>query len=177
MPPRVPIDDRRLIACLFVEGVPQREIARRTGRSKSAVARTIRVFRNGGSLADSKRPGRPRASTEEDDLLIIAASVADPFMTAEEIRKELALNISAKTIRRRLKEIGLRSCMAAQKPHLTTKQRKERLEFANSLKGWTVDDWSEVIFSDESSFSTRWDQKCRVWRPVNCRYGYPFFCV
>ncbi|KAK8786936.1 hypothetical protein V5799_023289, partial [Amblyomma americanum] len=73
------------------------------------------------------------------------------------------------TIRRRLLEAGLQSCVAAQKPHLTEKQRKERLAFAQAVEQWSVEDWGEVVFSDESTCSTRWDLQRRVWRPLDCR--------
>ncbi|KAH7953426.1 hypothetical protein HPB49_008108 [Dermacentor silvarum] len=32
---------------------------------------------------------------------------------------------------------------------------------------WTI---GKLRFSDESTFTTRWEQKQRVWRPVNTRY-------
>lgn len=172
MPPRVPIKERRLIARLFTEGVPQREICRRTGRSKTAVTRIIKAFRDDeGRLSDAKHSGRRRCTEQEDDMLIVAAAVADPFLNAREIREELGLDISCDTIRRRLKEAGLESRVAAQKPHVTERQRQQRLDFAREFQQWTVDDWSQVIFTDESTFCTRWDQKRRVWRPWNCRYG------
>lgn len=173
MPPRVPIKERRLIARLFTEGVPQREICRRTGRSKTAVTRIIKAFRDDeGRLSDAKHSGRRRCTEQEDDMLIVAAAVADPFLNAREIREELGLDISCDTIRRRLKEAGLESRVAAQKPHVTERQRQQRLDFAREFQQWTVDDWSQVIFTDESTFCTRWDQKRRVWRPWNCRYGW-----
>lgn len=60
--------------------------------------------------------------------------------------------------------------VAAQKPHLTTKQREERLNLARAFEHWTAEEWREVIFTDQSTFSTRSDQKQRVWRPLNSRY-------
>ncbi|KAH6948867.1 hypothetical protein HPB50_026618 [Hyalomma asiaticum] len=118
------------------------------------------------------RLGRPRVSGEED-ALIIAAAVADPFLNAKEIKQELGLHMSSDTVRRRLKEAGLQNCAAAQKPFLTDNQRRQRLEFARAYKGWGVDEWSQVIFTDESTFCTRWDQQQRVWRPLNCSRRLP----
>lgn len=172
MPPRVPEHERRYIARLFVERVPQKEIRRLTGRSKSAVARVVKAFRDDrGRIADAHRSGRPRISGEEEDKLIIAAVVADPFLSAKEIKNELGLHMSCDTIRRRLKEAGLRNCVAAQKPFLTENQRAQRLEFARAYEHWGVEEWCQVIFTDESTFCTRWDQQQSVWRPLNCRYG------
>ncbi|KAH7983393.1 hypothetical protein HPB52_011596 [Rhipicephalus sanguineus] len=96
--------------------------------------------------------GRPRATTEEE---------ADPFQSAEDIREALSLTVSSETVRRRLSELGLQSFVAAQKPCLSDSQLQERLMFATAMKDWTTEEWGDVIFSDESTFSTRWDQRKR----------------
>ncbi|KAL3198753.1 hypothetical protein MRX96_044288 [Rhipicephalus microplus] len=43
-------------------------------------------------------------------------------------------------------------------------------KFASDHSTWNVDDWKQVLFSDELTFTTRWYQKRRVWQPVNTRY-------
>ncbi len=49
----------------------------------------------------------------------------------------------------------------ATKPLLNQRQRQKRLTWAVEKKNWTVDQWSKVLFSDESKFSF---QGPRVWR-------------
>lgn len=103
------------------------------------MSRAIRAYREDqGRLADAQRSGRSRVTTEEEDQLIVAAVVADPFLSAKEIREALRLDASAKTIRRRLQVAGVRSCVAAQKPHLTDKQRQARLDFARAVEQWSA---------------------------------------
>ncbi|KAH7947704.1 hypothetical protein HPB52_015220 [Rhipicephalus sanguineus] len=141
----------------------------------SAVNRIIQAYRSeDGRLKDAARPGRSRCTLEESDRLIVAAAVADPFQSAQQIKTALDLQVGVETIRRRLREAGLHGFIAAQKPHLTERQRRQRLEFARAHEHWTVEDWEEVIFSDESTFCSRWDQELHVWRPYKCRYdpGY-----
>lgn len=169
MAPRVPVEDRKLITRLFLEGLPQRVICQRTGRSKTAVSRIIRAFRDEGRVADAQRSGRPRVTQNVEDELIVAAVVTDPFLNAREIRDELSLEVSTPTIRRRLKEAGLSNCVAAKKPFLTGRQCQQRLQFAQEHQDWSQEEWGTVIFSDESTFCTRWDQQQRVWRPLNSR--------
>lgn len=139
--------------------------------------RIIQAFRDDGRFTDIERSGRPRATTEEEDRLITAAIVADPFQSAEDIREALSLTVSSETVRRRLSELGLQSFVAAQKPCLSDSQLQERLMFATAMKDWTTEKWGDVIFSDESTFSTRWDQRKRVWRPLNCRCVYSVLAV
>ncbi|KAH7955371.1 hypothetical protein HPB52_000793 [Rhipicephalus sanguineus] len=105
-----------------------------------------------------ERSGRPRATTEEEDRLITAAVVDDPFQSAEDISEALSLTVSSETVRR-LSELGLQSFVAAQK---VCSQLQERLMFATEMKDWTAEKWGEVSFSDESTFPTRWDHQQRV---------------
>ncbi|KAH7977841.1 hypothetical protein HPB49_003718 [Dermacentor silvarum] len=122
--------------CAFTPRIHQRD-CRRTGRSKTAVTRIIRAFRDEGTLADAKRFGRPRVTTHD----IVAAAVVDPFLSAKEIRDELSLSISTATVRRRLKEAGISNFAAAQKPFLPERQRQPRLDFALNHQRWNEEEW------------------------------------
>ncbi|GFX94510.1 hypothetical protein TNCV_3087391 [Trichonephila clavipes] len=62
------------------------------------------------------------------------------------------VSVCPRTVRRRLREIGLRGCKARPKPLLTDFQRKRRLTWAREHSLWTIKDWEKVIFSDESQF-------------------------
>ncbi|KAH7954900.1 hypothetical protein HPB49_022682 [Dermacentor silvarum] len=65
-------------------------------------------------------------------LLIVAAAIADPFQSAHQIKTALNLQASEETIRRHMREAGLRGFVAAQKPHLTERQNHRRLEFSRA---------------------------------------------
>ncbi|KAH6946559.1 hypothetical protein HPB50_013974 [Hyalomma asiaticum] len=102
-------------------------------------------------------------------LLIVQAAKEAPFTTARQIKDSLNLSGSMSTIRRRLHEKGLRSRLPAQKPGHSEANKLARLGYAQEHAAWTVDDWRCVIFTDESTFSTRWDQRQRIWRTDNAR--------
>ncbi|KAH8025617.1 hypothetical protein HPB51_010678 [Rhipicephalus microplus] len=129
------------------------------------MSRAIQAYRQTGGISDRDRAGRLRCTDDKVDRLIIAAVVADPHITAKGIK-----DASVWTIRRRLAEAGLANCVAAQKPHITDRQRSMRLQFARSVQTWGSEEW-EVVFSNESTFSSRWDQERRVRRPMNSRYS------
>ncbi|KAH7956692.1 hypothetical protein HPB52_011772 [Rhipicephalus sanguineus] len=173
MSPRVPADERRRIVESSIQGFSQRVICRLLQRSRNAVSRAIQAYRQTGGISDRDRAGRSRCTDDEVDRLIIAAVVADPHISAKGIKDALHLNASVWTIRRRLAEAGLVNCVAAQKPHITDRQRSMRLQFARSVQTWGSEEWGEVVFSDESTFSSRWDQERRglavrtlEWPPV-----------
>ncbi|KAH7948893.1 hypothetical protein HPB49_002929 [Dermacentor silvarum] len=150
------MDVRRNIIELWSQGTPQREICRLTETYISTINRIIQAYRDeDGRLKDAARSGRNRCTSEKSDLLIVAAAIAHPFQSARQIKTGLNLEASEETIRRRMREAGLRGFVAAQKPHLTERQKRRRREFAREYERCTTEEWKEVIFPDESTFSFR----------------------
>ncbi len=50
-------------------------------------------------------------------------------------------------------------------PLLSAKNRKRRLQFAEAPQNWTIEDWKNVAWSDESRFLLRHsDGRVRIWR-------------
>ena len=87
------------------------------------------------------------------------------------------LEISTRTIRRRLStKFGLTARRPAKKPLLSAKNRKDRPAFCHKFRQWTAEDWSKVLFSDETTarlFSNVGAQMVR--RPKGVRYN-PRYC-
>ncbi|KAH7979575.1 hypothetical protein HPB49_009954 [Dermacentor silvarum] len=100
----------------------------------------------------------------------IVAYVADnPRAALSEIRQCFQLTTSKATVKRRLAEAGVKSRMAAQEPLLTNVNKSKCLSFAQRHEACSADDWGRVVFSDECTFTTKWDQSARVWRPDRTR--------
>src|ERR1700742_1441640 len=73
--------------------------------------------------------------------------------------------VSAQTVRRGLKKIGLKAVVKAKRPFLSKCHMKERMDFALSHQYWTVEDWKRVIWSDETKVNIRGsDVKKWVWK-------------
>ncbi len=72
--------------------------------------------------------------------------------------------ISEHTTRRTLKQMGYSSRRPHQVLLLSAKNRKRRLQFAQAHQNWTIEDWKNVAWSDESLFLLRHsDGRVRVW--------------
>ena len=61
---------RGAITALHREGISISEIARRTRVSRPTVYRWIRRYEETGRLDDMQRSGRPRCTTNEEDLVM-----------------------------------------------------------------------------------------------------------
>ncbi|KAG0434685.1 hypothetical protein HPB47_018941 [Ixodes persulcatus] len=152
----------------------QRDIASLAGRPLSSINRIVQAFGDDQRLENLSRGSRSKATTDDEDRMIVAAAVDDPTSTAKEIQAELNLQVSVKTIRNRLHEAGLRSRVPARKPLLSAVNRQKRLQFAYEHASWSLADCENVLFSDESTFTTRWDQRQRIWRADNTRFQAPY---
>ncbi len=73
--------------------------------------------------------------------------------------------ISERTTRRTLKQMGYSSRRPHRVPLLSAKNRKRRIQFTQAHQNWTIEDWKNVAWSDESRFLLRHsDDTVRIWR-------------
>ncbi len=72
--------------------------------------------------------------------------------------------ISECTTHRTLKQMGYNSRRPHRVPLLSAKNRKRRLQFAQAHQNWTIENWNNVVWSDESRFLL-WhsDGRVRIW--------------
>ena len=107
-----------------------------------------------GHYEDVKIPDRKRKTSQRQDRIVVRKSKADRFKTAPQNEAEMQIDygvdISVSTTRRRLREAGLNAYRPRKKPRLTSHHKKKRLDFAKAYKNWTVEQWAQVVFSDES---------------------------
>ena len=95
----------------------------------------------------------------------------NPGLTSSDIKECMQSCASTRTIRRRLvTDFNLRSRRPAKKPLLTPVQMKKRVQFCKRHKDWTVRQWSEVLFSDESTFCQFGSSVSRIRRLPNTRF-------
>ncbi|RZL07615.1 MAG: hypothetical protein EOO89_22795, partial [Pedobacter sp.] len=64
-------------------------------------------------------------------------------------------HISASTARRMLHHEELHAMHMIKKPLLTREHKRKRLEFARKHRDWTVQQWKQVMFSDETIIPAR----------------------
>ena len=62
------------------------------------------------------------------------------------------VDVHHSTVSRRLAAAGYNGRVARHKPRLTATHKARRLAWAQDHLAWTADDWSRVLWSDESRF-------------------------
>ncbi len=73
--------------------------------------------------------------------------------------------ISEHTTRRTLKQMGYSSRRPLRVPLLSAKNRKRRLQSAQTHQNWTIEDWKNVAWSDDSRFLLQHsDDSVIIWR-------------
>ena len=75
---------------------------------------------------------------------------------------ELNLSISRPTISRILQHYNMISYILPRKPRITPSQKRNHLQWCYEHLDWSVKDWSNIIFSDESNYEVL-NRKNRIY--------------
>lgn len=147
------------------------EISHELGISRSTVYLWIQRWEAEGNIVDKNRPGASRKTNQATDAAILDEAKNNPITNAVHIRDVLQLEISARTVRRRLHENGIHHRTPACKEILTEDHRQRRLNFARQYVDQDLDFWKKVIFTDEKTFASTDHGKMHCWRENNTRYN------
>ncbi len=141
---------KTIIDTLHKEGKPQTFIAKEAGCSQSAVSKHVNR-----KLSGRKKCWRKRCTTNRENRSLMRIVKQNRFKNLGELHKEwteAGVKESRATTHRRINEFGY-SC------------HQRRLTWAKEKKNWTVAQWFNVLFSDESKFCISFgNQGPRVWR-------------
>ena len=81
-------------------------------------------------------------------------SKADPHKSAKEIHREFTqshqISCSYATVKRCLRQNNLFGRRPVKKPFVSAKNLRARLKFAKKHLNWTANQWSKILWSDES---------------------------
>lgn len=143
--------DRAYVQGLHDAGLSYSKIRSRTGYDRSTIAKTIATASERDHHHDKPRSGRPRVCTDRDERRILRAVHADPGLTYLQLKTDLDLSFSTRTIRRLLREHNIVRWRRKRRFALTPEHAAARLVWARAHKDWTVDQWRIVMWSDECS--------------------------
>lgn len=150
----------------------QRDIAKRCNVSVGAVNKILKQKRDTGTIEVNRkgRCGRKRKTTARDEAFLIRESKLNPRKTSQQLQRDLAhagVIIHDSTVRKRLKEGGRKAVRPQKKQLLTAPMMKKRYDWAKKYGSWTVQDWRNVLFTDESHFFVQGQRSLYVRKSVN----------
>ncbi|GFS98215.1 transposable element Tcb2 transposase [Trichonephila clavipes] len=138
------------------EGRTVTSVAAEFGIDKSVVSRAWKAFQTTCTAVRKAKRGRRQS----------ASVIAQQLSTATERR------VSRFTVARRLHKGGLFPRRPERCLPLKVDHRRHCLQWCREYKNWTTDQWSRVLFTDESRFSTRSDsQRVLIWREIGTRFS------
>jgi transposase-like protein len=153
----------RVIALVEEGNLSAAEAGRRYGVPDRTARRWFERYQETSTRAGT---GFWRVSSQDEDARLVDEAQENPFLNFVQLKRNTAFPGCPRTVRNRMTEAGLRSRSAAVKEKLSVEHRLYRLAFAED----NVDrDWGNVIFSDESVFSSANDGLVRVYRPQGTR--------
>lgn len=142
------------IISLLQGGMSTRHVAKRVAVSHMTVSRMRKQC-----IADNSMPtrGRPRSLSSRNKKWLVRQVTSGKADTAAQLRKELAnvadVHISVSTVRRALKESGMKAVVKKKRPKLQPRHVRDRYNFALRHQHWTSEDWKRVVFSDETKIN------------------------
>lgn len=170
------LEDVAAAVALHNDGRSVRYIAYVMNMPRSTIHDALKRFRETQEYTRRPGSGRPRCTTQNEDRRMVLSVLRErnlpSTMVAQRFFNMHGRPISAKTVKRRLKASGLMSAKPATGPRLLRMHRVERLRFAQNHRAWRNEQWSCVLFTDESRFNLRSpDGREKVWRRRGERYS------
>jgi transposase len=129
-------------------------------------ATVMRVHSKSRPTTQKQKGGRPKKLTVTDKRNIVrnvtSGKVDTTVDLVKTVKESIGIDVGPDTIRRSLKEAGLKAATKPKKPLLLPQHIHHHLEFAQHHQYWTNDDWKRVIWSDETKIN-RMGSDGREW--------------
>ncbi|GFU80850.1 transposable element Tcb1 transposase [Trichonephila clavipes] len=171
------IDDfmRGRIIGKIKEGRKIKDVAREFDIAHNVVSRLWKSFKTTGMCSRRHGGGRVRSTTPAEDRNIVLSAKRNRRTTAQQVANQFLAasgkQISRKTVARRLRGGGLYARRPVVCVPLIRQHRTARLQWCRKHHNWTEQDWTCVLFSDESRFSLSSDCRCQlIWRESGTAY-------
>ncbi|GBM58943.1 hypothetical protein AVEN_65633-1 [Araneus ventricosus] len=165
---------RRIIGRLEC-GRTQLEVSEELGIAQSVISRLWQRFQDDGNVSRCYSTGRPRVTTPNEDRYLAVTAKRNRRSTASDLSRQLSsatgTTVSRQTVYRRLGHIGLYARRPVRCVPLTATHCRLRLAWSREHALWTPQQWSCVMFSDETRFSLQSDsRRTFIWREPGTRY-------
>lgn len=152
------------------------QVARTLNRSLSSIQKLWAKLWQTGTVADRQRRARRRVTTRRQDRYIIRSHRRTRFATAASTARGIIGRhnrpVSGQTVRNRLRDVGLFNRRPLRGIVLLPRHKITRLAWARRHLRFTMADWANVLFVDETKISLNGkDGRARVYRERGERFN------
>ncbi|GFX23961.1 transposable element Tcb1 transposase [Trichonephila clavipes] len=153
----------------------QLEVSEELGIAQSVISRLWQRFQDDGNVSTCYTTGHPRVTTPIEDRYLAVNAKRKRRSTASDLSRQRSsatgATVSRLTMYRRLEHIGLYARRPVRCVPLTATHCRLRLTWSREHALSTPQQWSCVIYSDESRFSLQSDSRhTLIWRAPGTRY-------
>ncbi|GFY18678.1 transposable element Tcb2 transposase [Trichonephila clavipes] len=142
---------------------------------QSEISRLWQRFQRTGDVTRQPVSGRARVTTPHQDRYLVISARHQRGSTARALGLVLTvatgIRISRQTVYRRLNHARLYARRQVVCISLTSARKRARLNWSFKHQHWSVGEWANVMFSDESRFSLSSDSRwVTIWRERGTRF-------
>ncbi|GFS81048.1 transposable element Tcb2 transposase [Trichonephila clavipes] len=154
----------------------QTEVSRILNVDQSVISRLWQRFQRKGDVTRQPVSDRSRDTTPRHNRYLVISAGRQRGSTAGTLDSTLTIatgiQISRQTIYRRLNHAGLYARRPAVCIPLMSARKHALLKWSLKHQHWSVGEWANVMFSDESRFSLSSDsRRVTIWRESGTRFS------
>jgi len=141
-------DQRRDCQLLHSIGWSYNQIKRHTGYTVRQIQRAC-----SNRATPKKRSGRPPVLSQaqiEELIEFVCASAQNRQMSFQKLAEALDFGVKKDAIRNTLLKEGFHRRLALRKPPISEKNQRIRLAWAQEHIGWSMDQWYNILWTDET---------------------------
>ncbi len=151
------------------------EIASIVNCSQPLVSKIIKLSQVCKNLAPKKKCGRPRKWTKRDSTQLSILYKKNRRMGLKTLTSEFNegkdSTVSCKTIGRKLSTQRIVRRVAKKSCDIRLENRRKRVNWCKLRRSLDFNFWRSIIFSDECQVVINQENKVRIWRKSDERYG------
>jgi transposase len=166
-------EQKEIILILSDEGFSSYKIQNMTGINSRTIQKFLKMMRERGKIENLSRSGGRCKTTPLDDRILFRSMKTNRRQTLKDVtarfNQSTGCNVSSRTVCRRLFREGYKRRVVSKKITISQVNRQWQVGFCRRKLHWTVDQWSLIIFSDETKIILGQNHKIYVWRKADER--------
>ena len=153
---------------LLDSGISAHNIASKLHVSIASISRVCSKYRPDLPKSTGGRPHKlTSANIDYARRMICMGKVDNAVQAAKALQDVTNQPVCSQTLRNNLKKAGMQPVVKRKRPLLQKRHIRDRLDFAESHKEWTLEDWKKVLWSDETKINRLGsDGRTYVWKDV-----------